>query len=139
MRQGVEPILLSDVRGVIKELFTCAPLVSVGIMCCHALLVVSLEICIPEEELGEVMGLMLWGLGAGALQEICLSEEVPLLIGGELLLRLGPSLQTMTEDLLSVQSCDSKPHAHEFGLDLFPPQCEGVLSSSSTWNRTVSE
>ena len=108
-------------------------------MRCHALLVVSLEICIPEEELGEVMDLMLWGLGAGRLQEICLSEEVPLLICGELLLRLGPALQTMMEDLLSVHSCDSKPHAHEFELDIFPPRCEGVLCSSSTWDRTVIE
>ena len=92
-------------------------------MRCHALVVLSLEICVPQEELGEVTGLgdgrlcsiaaismpcssatstsslcriillnLLWNLGTGNVHELCLNEEVPLLICGELLLRLGPAL-----------------------------------------------
>ena len=64
----------------------------------HALLVVSLEIFVPQEELGEVTGLgdgrlcssatstfslcriilrnVLWSLGTGRVQDLCLNEEV---------------------------------------------------------------
>ena len=77
----------------------------------HALLVVSLEIFVPQEEFGEVTGLgdgrlcsiavisMLcssaartWSRGTGRVQDLGRNEEVPLLICGELLLRLGPAL-----------------------------------------------
>ena len=84
----------------------------------HALLVVSLEIFVPQEEPGEVTGLgdgrlcsiaaismlcfsvtsicssvtSIWSRGTGRVQDLGLNEEVPLLLCGGLLLRLGPAL-----------------------------------------------
>ena len=103
-RQGVEPILPCDVWGVIKQLLTRTPLVSLWVVCSHAFSVVRPKIRIPEEEGGEAMGRGIDRVGLGRAQESSLHEELLLLFSGEALLRLGPPSQTVAEDFLRVYS-----------------------------------